>query len=37
MSDWVAETGEDITVLEVGLYIDGEYLANDPPLEIAPP
>lgn len=28
MSDWIAETGENITVREIGLYIDGEYLPD---------
>lgn len=28
MSDWIAETGEKITVREIGLYIDGEYLPD---------
>ena len=30
MSEWVAETGEDIIVRETGLYIDGEYLPDKP-------
>lgn len=30
MSDWITITGENITIRETGLYIDGEYLPDNP-------
>lgn len=30
-SDWTTDTGTPVTVIETGLYIDGEYLEDTPP------
>lgn len=37
MSDWIAITGENITVRETGLYIDGEFLPDKPNPETEGP
>lgn len=30
MGEWISETGDHIVVEETGLYIEGEYLADNP-------